>query len=109
MTQRFFSFFFFCPLAFIGFDAQAVIAMVAFHLVLQLIPHTRVVPKLPVWIESWMYTPSHHLVHHAGNERYLDKTATRGMRRRSSKSCASGSCRPAGVLQALPSGRLEPG
>ncbi len=47
--------------------------MVAFHLVLQLIPHTRVVPKLPVWIESWMNTPSHHRVHHARNERYLDK------------------------------------
>ena len=51
-TQRFFSFFFYWPLAFIGFDAQWVIGMVAFHLVLQLIPHTRVVPKLPVWIES---------------------------------------------------------
>lgn len=73
VTQRFFSFFFYWPLAFIGFDAQAVIAMVAFHLVLQLIPHTRVVPKLPVWIESWMNTPSHHRVHHARNERYLDK------------------------------------
>jgi len=73
VTQRFFSFFFYWPLAFIGFDAQAVIAMVAFHLVLQLLPHTRVVPKLPVWIESWMNTPSHHRVHHARNERYLDK------------------------------------
>lgn len=73
VTQRFFSFFFYWPLAFIGFDAQWVIGMVAFHLVLQLIPHTRVVPKLPVWIESWMNTPSHHRVHHARNDRYLDK------------------------------------
>ncbi|MDX2012507.1 MAG: sterol desaturase family protein [Myxococcaceae bacterium] len=73
VTQRFFSFFFYWPLAALGFDAEWVIGMVAFHLVLQLIPHTRVVPKLPSWIESWMNTPSHHRVHHARNERYLDK------------------------------------
>lgn len=73
VTQRFFSFFFYWPLAALGFDAEWVIGMVAFHLVLQLIPHTRVVPKLPNWIESWMNTPSHHRVHHARNERYLDK------------------------------------
>jgi hypothetical protein len=73
VTQRFFSFFFYAPLALVGFDAEWIIAMVAFHLVLQLIPHTRVVPKLPAFIESWMNTPSHHRVHHARNERYLDK------------------------------------
>ena len=33
----------------------------------------RVIPKLPRWIESWMNTPSHHRVHHARNDRYLDK------------------------------------
>lgn len=73
VTQRFFSFFFYAPLAFVGFDAEWVIAVVAFHLVLQLLPHTRVVPKLPAWIDSWMNTPSHHRVHHARNEKYLDK------------------------------------
>lgn len=73
VTQRFFSFFFYWPLALVGFPAEWVIAMVAFHLVLQLLPHTRVVPKLPAFIESWMNTPSHHRVHHARNERYLDK------------------------------------
>ena len=73
VTQRFFSFFFYWPLALVGFQAEWVIAMVAFHLTLQLLPHTRVVPKLPAFIESWMNTPSHHRVHHARNERYLDK------------------------------------
>lgn len=73
VTQRFFSFFFYWPMAFIGFKPAWVVSMVAFHLVLQLIPHTRVVPKLPRFIESWMNTPSHHRVHHARNERYLDK------------------------------------
>jgi sterol desaturase/sphingolipid hydroxylase (fatty acid hydroxylase superfamily) len=73
VTQRFASFFFYWPLAVVGFDPQWLVSMVAFHLVLQLIPHTRVVPKLPRFIESWMNTPSHHRVHHARNDRYLDK------------------------------------
>ena len=64
---------FYWPLALLGFKADWVIAMVAFHLVLQLLPHTRVVPKLPAFIESWMNTPSHHRVHHARNDLYLDK------------------------------------
>ncbi len=73
VTQRFFSFFFYWPLAALGFPAEWVIAMVAFHLVLQLIPHTRVVKKLPRFIDSWMNTPSHHRVHHARNDQYLDR------------------------------------
>jgi|APLak6261679142_1056127.scaffolds.fasta_scaffold00104_7 sterol desaturase/sphingolipid hydroxylase (fatty acid hydroxylase superfamily) len=73
VTQRFFSFFFYWPLAFVGFKPEWLVAMVAFHLVLQLLPHTRVVPKLPAFIDSWMNTPSHHRVHHARNDRYLDK------------------------------------
>jgi len=72
ITQRFFSFFFYWPLT-LFFPAGDVLAMVAFHLVLQLIPHTRVIPKLPNWIESWMNTPSHHRVHHACNKCYIDK------------------------------------
>lgn len=73
VTQRFFSFFFYWPMAALGFKADEVIAMVAFHLVLQLLPHTRVVPQLPNFISSWMNTPSHHRVHHARNDKYLDK------------------------------------
>lgn len=73
VTQRFFSFFFYWPLCLVGFSPATMTAMVAFHLVLQLIPHTRVVPKLPRFIEWWMNTPSHHRVHHARNDRYLDK------------------------------------
>ena len=73
VTQRFFSFFFYWPLALLGFSADWVVAMVAFHLVLQLLPHTRVVNRLPRFIEAWMNTPSHHRVHHARNDRYLDR------------------------------------
>lgn len=73
VTQRLFSFLFYWPLVVVGFSATAVVGMVAFHLVLQFIPHTRVIPRLPRWVESWMNTPSHHRVHHARNDRYLDK------------------------------------
>ncbi|MCE9670889.1 sterol desaturase family protein [Myxococcus stipitatus] len=73
VTQRLFSFLFYWPLVVVGFPSEAVLAMVAFHLVLQFIPHTRVIPKLPRWIESWLNTPSHHRVHHARNDLYIDK------------------------------------
>lgn len=71
-TQRAASFFFYWPLA-LFFPAEWVLPMVAFHLILQLIPHTRVVPKLPIWIEGWLNTPSHHRVHHACNKHYRNK------------------------------------
>tara|TARA_R110000868_G_scaffold136049_1_gene348783 strand:- start:7048 stop:8280 length:1233 start_codon:yes stop_codon:yes gene_type:complete len=71
-TQRAASFFFYWPMA-LFFPAQWVLPMVAFHLILQLIPHTRIVPKLPIWIESWLNTPSHHRVHHACNKQYRNK------------------------------------
>ncbi len=73
VTQRLFSFLFYWPLVVVGFSATAVVAMVAFHLVLQFVPHTRVIPKLPRWVESWMNTPSHHRVHHARNPQYINK------------------------------------
>nr|WP_255654406.1 hypothetical protein [Corallococcus sp. EGB] len=38
VTQRLFSFLIYWPPALVGFPPQAVLAMVAFHLVLQLIP-----------------------------------------------------------------------
>lgn len=73
ITQRIASFIFYWPLIVVGFSPALVIEMVAFHLVLQFIPHTRVIPKLPKWIESWMNTPSHHRVHHGLNAQYINK------------------------------------
>src|SRR5690606_10134230 len=71
-TQRAASFFFYWPMA-LFFPAEWVLPMVAFHLILQLIPHTRIVPKMPKWIESWLNTPSHHRVHHGCNKQYRNK------------------------------------
>ena len=72
VTQRAASFFFYWPLT-LFWSADLVLGMVAFHLILQLIPHTRVVPKLPHYIESWLNTPSHHRIHHACNKQYRNK------------------------------------
>ncbi len=71
--QRAASFLFYWPLAVIGFPAEVIIPVVAANLVFQLIPHTRVVGKLPDWIGFWLNTPYHHQVHHGANRIYWDK------------------------------------
>lgn len=73
MTQRLASFIFYWPLVIVGFSPALVIEMVAFHLLLQFMPHTRVVPKFSPWIEKIFNTPSHHRVHHGLNRQYIDK------------------------------------
>lgn len=72
-TQRAASFLFYWPLAVIGFSPAIILPVVALNLVLQFIPHTRVIPKLPSWIDSWLNTPYHHRIHHAANRIYWDK------------------------------------
>lgn len=71
--QRAGSFLFYWPLAVFGFAPSVILPMVALNLVLQFIPHTRVIPKLPTWIDSWLNTPWHHQVHHAANPIYWDR------------------------------------
>ncbi len=72
-TQRAASFLFYWPLAVLGFSPAIIIPVVALNLVIQLLPHTRVIPKLPSWIDSWLNTPYHHQIHHAANPIYWDK------------------------------------
>ncbi|MBS1958298.1 MAG: sterol desaturase family protein [Bdellovibrionales bacterium] len=72
-TQRAASFLFYWPLAVLGFSPEIILPMVALNLVLQFIPHTRVIGKLPQWIQLWLNTPYHHQVHHAANEIYWDR------------------------------------
>lgn len=72
-TQRAASFLFYWPLAVVGFGPEIILPTVATNLVIQLLGHTRVVPKLPAWIDSWLNTPYHHQVHHAANQIYWDK------------------------------------
>jgi sterol desaturase/sphingolipid hydroxylase (fatty acid hydroxylase superfamily) len=74
ITQRTASYLFYWPAAVIGFPADMIILTVAFHLLLQFAPHTRVIPKFKWrWIEYIFNTPSHHRVHHGLNKKYQDK------------------------------------
>lgn len=72
VTQRAASFLFYWPLALVGFPAEMILPTVAVHLVLQFLPHTRVVRRLGL-LEWVLNCPTHHRVHHAINPRYLDK------------------------------------
>lgn len=72
VTQRLASFLFYWPLALVA-KPEVVLPLVGLHLLIQLIPHTRAIKRLPPWIESWLNTPTHHRVHHGINPKYLDK------------------------------------
>ncbi len=60
------------PLIFIGFNPLAVGATLAFNLFYQFWLHTDLIGRLgPL---EWVFnTPSHHRVHHASNDEYLDR------------------------------------
>ncbi len=60
------------PLVWIGFTPTQVVAMGALNLAYQFFVHTEVVGHLG-WLEAVMNTPSHHRVHHASNDGYLDR------------------------------------
>lgn len=73
VTQRAASFLFYWPMVVLGFPAEKVLPAVALHLIWQLWPHTRAIRRLPAWFEAAFNSPTHHRVHHAINDRYLDK------------------------------------
>ena len=64
--------FFFVWMAVIGFDVFTIVSTTVFLGFYQLFTHSRVVGKLGI-VEKFMTTPSHHRVHHARNEKYMDK------------------------------------
>ncbi len=63
---------FWCVLPFFGFDPAMVITILVIHGAYSFFTHTEVVDKLG-WLEKILVTPSHHRVHHASNEEYLNK------------------------------------
>ncbi len=65
-------FVFFIPLFLLGFSPQAVATMYGINLFYQFFLHTEWVPRLG-WYEYFFNTPSHHRVHHATNDQYIDK------------------------------------
>lgn len=56
----------------LGFPAHMISIILIVHGVYPFFTHTRLVGKLGL-LEYIMVTPSHHRVHHASNEEYLDK------------------------------------
>ena len=63
---------FFIWMPFFGFDPLTIASTAIFLGIYQFLTHSRLVGKLGV-LEIFMTTPSHHRVHHARNEKYLDK------------------------------------
>jgi alkylglycerol monooxygenase len=55
-----------------GFPAQMITVMLLVHGLYPFFIHTQVIGKLGI-LEYILVTPSHHRVHHASNEKYLDK------------------------------------
>ncbi|MBT7609341.1 MAG: sterol desaturase family protein [Bacteriovoracaceae bacterium] len=73
LTQRLASFLFYWPMLLVGISPGLLTEIVALHLLYQFLGHTRVVPKLPSFIENIFNTPSHHRVHHGLNKQYINK------------------------------------
>lgn len=67
-----FSWIFYLPLFLIGFPIEVLITVGAANLIYQFWVHTQHVGRLGV-LDRILVTPSNHRVHHAQNERYIDK------------------------------------
>lgn len=63
---------FYIPMGFLGFPYWAFVTVHGLNLIYQYWIHTRFIGKIG-WLEWVLNTPSHHRVHHAINEQYLDK------------------------------------
>jgi sterol desaturase/sphingolipid hydroxylase (fatty acid hydroxylase superfamily) len=71
-TGFLFNWIFFMPLFLIGFPLEVLATVNALDLIYQFWVHTRHVGKLG-WLDRVLATPSNHRVHHAQNERYIDR------------------------------------
>ena len=70
--ERLHKFFFWLPLALLGFDPLMIFTVIGVNLFYQFWVHTELLRKMPPAYEFIFNTPSHHRVHHASNIRYLD-------------------------------------
>lgn len=70
--QAGFSWVFYLPLAFAGFEPVMFLTVSAFNTLYQFWIHTRAINRMgPL---EWLFnTPSHHRVHHGSNPKYIDK------------------------------------
>ncbi|WP_443946691.1 sterol desaturase family protein [Pedobacter sp. AW1-32] len=63
---------FWCVLPFVGFHPNMIITILLVHGAYSFFTHTQLIGKLG-WLEHVFITPSLHGVHHASDEKYLDK------------------------------------
>ncbi len=71
-TSFLFSWIFYVPLFIIGFPLEVLLAVGAINLIYQFWVHTQVIGRMGV-LDRILVTPSNHRVHHAQNERYIEK------------------------------------
>ncbi|MFT6881908.1 MAG: alkylglycerol monooxygenase [Marinoscillum sp.] len=71
--QVLWTFWFYLPLAMLGFETITFLLIAALNTVYQFWIHTETIHKLPKPIEWIFNTPSHHRVHHGRNPQYIDK------------------------------------
>lgn len=70
--QSWFSWVFYLPLAFLGFNPLMFLTLSAFNTLYQFWIHTRAIKSMG-FLEHIINTPSHHRVHHGSNPKYIDK------------------------------------
>jgi sterol desaturase/sphingolipid hydroxylase (fatty acid hydroxylase superfamily) len=71
-TGFIFSWIFYLPLFLAGFPLEVIVTVNAANLIYQFWVHTRTVRRLGI-LDYIFVTPSNHRVHHAQNERYIDR------------------------------------
>lgn len=71
-TQTIWTFFFYFPLALLGFDPVMLVLVSGINLLYQFWIHTEAIDRMG-FLEKFMNTPSHHRVHHGRNPKYIDK------------------------------------
>lgn len=70
--QSWFSWVFYLPLAFFGFEPLMFLTLSSFNTLYQFWIHTRGIKNMG-FLEHILNTPSHHRVHHGSNPKYIDK------------------------------------
>lgn len=70
--QSWFSWVFYIPLAFLGFEPLMFLTLSSFNTLYQFWIHTRGIKNMG-FLEHILNTPSHHRVHHGSNPKYIDK------------------------------------
>ncbi|MFI5135581.1 MAG: sterol desaturase family protein, partial [Chitinophagales bacterium] len=70
--QKFFTSFFYLPLALFGFSVEYFLLLAALNTLYQFWIHTEAIKNLGP-LEWVMNTPSHHRVHHGRNPKYIDR------------------------------------